>query len=736
MNGIDLTGFYESSGDPRHGRYPSLLLQCNQAGETLVGWVVPPPTGIPLCPTKCFAPHDDLSAKWSRREIGIVFIADLSGRGDGFCSLQAAPVRLLTTYAFGDPWYIDVDPTVVLDRIRDSGSLTDGLLRLGDPKGSAADRELRINFSALGAPGFEAIERVSDQPRIPSQVGSSTLLPPPPGQAPFTSQPFQTWVSTHSRPLPLGYLDDRAAALAPDAQPGDDMRTGPLGRAIQEWNATTDDLLRGERRAAVFDLVLSWLQAVPEPKAVYRDSALHALRRVLIANRCKVPGAPPIQSKSYRDWLSRAYSEEYDRWIANGRRAHHRYVPVVSELGFDIGDCLYTFKFSVLGAGLGKLPLLRLGLSAFKVDIKKQHVDLILGSDGKPKINDDGTIAIGPKSQTLWDTTANSSFLIGAIADVGLGFPLPGLNIERVQILTTNDALTKDSFDGARFEVGQLRSPSGSTSIVSAHGPFSMAFSVSKQDARGGFSLSTVVDVPASVDPMTLTAWTDFFKPLLRPAKVFTPSLSLASAGYATGWFFSGARQPSVTPVEPPRRPTPPAAAVVDAELDEFFAVDSHDIPAQSHYLGILSRRNVFEASLAEYRTVFINPGATVDATGWASPEGSAAHNADLSSRRAHALAQAYLDAFEPGTVAPVDSVNGLGEAPALDPPTTTGVPKLDDPETVLGMTSGDPAFPTAYETWKALHLDQVACWPAWRMAQLRVNGLAMLSAGGKQLPR
>jgi hypothetical protein len=77
----------------------------------------------------------------------------------------------------------------------------------------------------------------------------------------------------------------------------------------------------------------------------------------------------------------------------------------------------------------------------------------------------------------------------------------------------------------------------------------------------------------------------------------------------------------------------------------------------------------------------------------------------------------------------------GLGETPALEPPVVTNIPRLEDPETVLGMTSKHPGFAAAYEKWSVDHNVQTAYWPLWRKAQLRVDGQVIISAGGRQQP-
>jgi hypothetical protein len=747
----DHTGFYESAH--AEGQYASLLVHLNQAGSALVGWAVPPPTPIPMRRVQCFSPTSKALSwdLWVRRERAVVFVADLHDRGDGLISLHAAAVPLAKTYRLTDLWYLADDPTAVLAMMRD-GNAIGGLLRLPIPSGASSVRELAIQFSTFDAPGMEPLTHRTAEPRIPGYYGRLSL-----GKS-MTAQPFHGWVSKHSRPLPGTYLDDEASKLAQPAAMRDDLTTGDLGKAIQTWRASPKTT-EAEHRATVLRMILNWVKTkTPEPQVVYRGASIAALIRALSSYSVKVrDSTDQVRSRTYREWATLAYADEHRDWEANNRPANQGLVPDIEELGINLGDFLYTFTFAT-GAAIplpkfitgkipepGKylrlnLPFFTLGANPFYANVKLEKVKVVLDDAGKPKVDpDEGTIQTSENPFVVFDTANDhASGLVGGYLDVGTGWPTPGIDVKTLQILTTNGTLTKESFDGATFEIGQAESFKASNPLVHGHGPSSIYFSVSGESRGVPFSLRTVADVHASAAWMKVESTWDVFKPLMKPAKILKPSLNLFSGGLAEGFFMSGATGTAYnTPPETPSRPVAPSEVPVTMTLPDFFDVDSHNIPQNAGYLADFSRRTVIEATLAEYRAILQSARATRSSTGWASPEGTEEHNMRLSADRAQALAQAYLDAFYPGLVEPVPpaAINGLGEKPSLEPPLTSNLPQLQDPEKELGLTSRDPAFSAAYLKWTRDHQDQVTCWPLWRRAELRVDGVVILTVGGPQQP-
>jgi hypothetical protein len=748
----DHTGFYES--EHTDGKYASLMVQLNQAGSALVGWGVPPPTPIPMRRVQCFSATSKVLSwdLWAQRERAVVFVADLHDRGDGLISLHAAAVPLAKSYRLSDFWYLADDPTAVLAMMRD-GTALGGLLRLPVPTGAASVRPLAIQFSTFDAPGFEPLTHLNREPRIPGFYGRMSL-----GKS-VQAQPFHGWVSKHSRPVPGTYLDDEAGKLAQAAAIREDATTGDLGRAIQTWRASVRKPAEVENRAAVLRMVLRWVkEKAPEPQAVYRAATVAALVRALSTNSVKVPDSTgKLRSRTYREWITIAYADEYRDWDTNKRPANQGLIPDIEELGINVGDFLYTFTFAT-GALLplpkfitGKIPepgkYLRLkvpgftlGVNPFYLNVKLEKVKVVLDDAGKPKVDpDEGTIQTSATPFVVFDTNRDqASGLIGAYLDIGTGWPTPGMDLKSLQILTTNGTLNEKSFDGATFEIGQVESFKGSVSLGGGHGPSSVYFSVSGESAGVLFSLRTAVDVPKSAAWMKVESSWDVFKPLLKPAKILKPSLNLFSGGLAEGFLVSGAASTSSNkPPETPARPVAPAEVPVTLTLSDFFEVNSFNIPKNAGYLADFSRRSVIETALAEYRAILQSAHATRSSTGWASPEGTEADNMRLSTNRAQALAQAYLDAFYPGVVevVPPASIVGLGEKPSLETPLMTNLPVLQDPEKELGLTSKDPAFASAYAKWTHDHQDQVATWPLWRRAELRVDGVVIISVGGQQQP-
>jgi hypothetical protein len=725
-------------------------VQINQAGKILVGWAVPPPTPIPTRPLACFDPRAaSLNPdRWTRRELALVFLADLEEvNGDGSISLQAVTVPMARQYGPGDVWFNAADPTLVIDRIVASGRPELGYLKLG----TAARPDLQIKFSD-GAPGFETLHRLNDLPRIPAfhgAWGSSKGL---------GEQPFRAWVTTHSRPLPVDYLDDAAEAFAPDSPlPGRaPVRKLPLADAIRAWYSAQGPV-RAAHRETVFTLLKSWANGMtPQPATAYGGETKSALLAALCLHTITLLNAEGAAvTRNYRDWITAAYAEELDAWVRQKSPPGHPFVPAIAELGISQGDFLYTFTFST-GSALpvpkviaDKVPepgkYLRLGgvgvavgFNPFYVNVKKEKVTVKTDGAGLPVVDRDGKL-VCTDAKLVFDTAQDAlSGLIGSYLDIGFGFPRAGVDLKSVQILSANGALTKDDFGGASFELGQFKGPSVSNSVGRIQTSQSVMFAVSKHTPDVNYDLMTVVDTRTGVVPMSVNSPWDFFKPLLNPAKVLKPDWNAVKAGFAKGMFVSGGQQPRTHQLPAtPQRPAPGAEVALTPEVDTFFEQDDNRISPRRIPILSLSARGLLEAALAQERAILINPRAERDVTGWASPEGPTPRNLDLSLARARALAQAYLDAFPTGTVVavPPDRIVGLGEAPSLEPPAFSNESRLTDPETALGMTSADPGWRAAYERWLRDHRLDVALWPQWRKAQLRVSGQTIISVSGRQTP-
>lgn len=749
----DCTGFYESGRRPADDQYAGVLMQVNQAGRMIAGWAVPPPTPIRMARLRCFDRRT--LDRWSRREIGLVFIANRDDQlGDGSFQMRVAPTRLATRYGPDDEWYPIADPTLVIDRLSGGGEIWIGSVKVGAHRTRSGEVQvLEVQFQDT-APGFEPMARLNDVPRVSADDGAwkSASGVRDPG--------FHAWVTGHARPLPTGYLDDKAARLAPDVLPSAHPAVEPpLAKAIREWAKE-----RGPARMAPREHLLTTLKSwfgdtTPHPHPAYAARTKAALIEALSLH--KVGARDPDgnrRSRTYLDWITAAYMEEREKWMENKRPRGNPFVDSIADmLGIPHGEYLYTFTFStgvVLPIPLPKAvrekvpqpgrhlrksrPGVTVGFNPFYADVKREKVEVKVGPDGLPLADKDGRIVCTRREAPDYDTSRQPlSGLIGLYLDLGIGVPKPGIDVKQVEVLSANATLTKDSFDGASFRIGQVRTGSVGSAIGRAQGPGSSWFSVSKHADGDDYDLSTTVEIPAGVTPMKATSKWDFFKQLFDPKALYTPSFGGPSFGAAFGWFRSGGRQPTVRQTPPqPGEPAPPAEIVLHTEVDTFFEVDSNTIPRTGIWQG-LDPRSVLEAVLAQERALLINPHLQRQVTGWASPEGTSKHNLDLSLARARALAQAYLDAFAVGAVVPVpaDQVIGLGEAPSLRASLDTAVPRLEDPETVLGMTAADPGWRAAYQRWLAAHQDQVGYWPQWRRAQFVIDGRTVISVSGPQQP-
>ncbi|MFC7724171.1 hypothetical protein ACFQW6_03565 [Nocardioides sp. GCM10028917] len=724
----------------------------------IVGWVTSPPRRIPIRASKCFSPKSpQLSPDaWAIRNVAIVFVGYLNDPRvdvrEREISLHCAAVPLSDVYDAHHRWFPDVDPAQVFGRLQSRAETEIGTLRLG----SGNERRMQIQFHH-DAPGFEELRQLHTTPRIPGFYGAMTRTQD------IASEPFRSWLLHHSRPIPPGYLEDSARTLAPDARSRDDITTGPLGQAIQRWHASKEPLRR-ENRGKIFDHLVRWLgDSNPLPAPLYRAHTLSALNAALSVNRVKVDENGSTRVDSYRNWITLAYAEEVDRWNNAGRPSNQPYVPAIGNMGIEDGDYLYTFTFET-GAALplpkvvtGKIPEpgnyvrfrvpgFSIGFNPFYANVRLQKVEAVRDGQGRAQVDAKGKIRVTPKGEPIFDTAHDSlSGLIGVFIDVGFGFPKPGLNIKEVQILSANGTLTKNSFDGASFQIGTIKGPGATGPLeAGAQAGGSVAFSVSRDSGGVKFDLTTLVDIPPSLTNLQADKPGDFLKPLLSPGQVrakyqdlLKPSWNLFSGGLALGYFVAGGRSTRITPsIDTPAPPARPAEVAIGLDLDDFFELNKSEIPTNQAYISTYSRLAVVEASLAEYLAVLINPSATRFALGWTSPEGETLHNLKLSVDRAQALAHAYLDAFPAGRVPPIPPGNiiGRGEGPSLEKPGDRGV-QLQDPEAALGMTARNPSFRASYEEWVRRNADQVALWPGWRRAQLQVDGVVIIALGAPQKP-
>jgi hypothetical protein len=731
----DLTGFYESA-HADGGPYAGLQVQLNQAGQVLVGWAVPPPSGVPAAPVRCFAPNAT-GPRWTRREIALVFVVDLDvarrDRQDGSAPVYSVTVPLSTRTGPSDAWYPGADPSEVLSRLSSgSGSVPVGRFRIS---GSGAKRVLEVQFEQ-GAE-YEKLLRLNAVPRVPAADGAWTASQGP------GKEPFSTWVTTHARPIPTGYLEDATAALANDWSARQSPKPPPntLADLAYAWYTSTGPV-RQARRETFLTRISSWLSSTtPKPDWAYGGQTRSALLEALDAHSIEVlnkNGA--LARRTYLRLLEQACAEEQQHRENHGGSG----VDLTTPLRFvttRLATFLYTFSLDTASV----LPLsdlspvkipepgkflrykghgVTVGANPFYVQVKKEKVAVTTDSEGKPSVGTDGKIECKSRG-TVFDTKRTAlSGLIGIFFDTGTGYPSPGLDATSFELLTTYD-LNKDDFNGASFELGTTSV--GKVGVLSVSGQLhrSVMFHVWKEDPDRPYDILTIVVVPPGIKPLAKT-----LNDLSKPSDP-KPSANLVAAGVGRGWFKAGARAPEITVVPDPPRPVPLVELNAAARIEDCFTVNSNLISDLARPIGPFTVRTVLEVSLAENRAALVNPSVQREFLGWASPEGRTQDNQDLSAARAQALAQAYQDAFPAGSVPAVDRsrVVGWGENPAE----TVG--GLDDPETILGMDATNPAFRTAYNAWLRKNQTQTAQWPGWRRAELRISGRTAISASGPQTP-
>ncbi len=694
------------------------------------------PPGGPAARVRGSAPTAT-GPRWARREIALIFVVDLDvakrDKQDGSAPVYSATVPLSTRTGASDVWYPSADPSEVLSRLSSGSGSVLGRLRIS---GSGAKQLLEVQFEQDAA--YEKLLRLNTLPRVPAADGARTASQGP------GKNPFSIWAATHARPIPQGYLEDAAAALANDWSTRHSPKPPPntLADLAYAWYTSTGPV-RQARRESFLTRIINWLaRTTPQPDWAYAGQTRSALLGALATHGIELlneNGA--LSSRTYLRLLEHACTEEKQHWVDKGRSGVDPTTPL-SFVATRLATFLYTFELDT--ASLVSLPgevskmvpepgkYLRLsgrgwtvGLNPFYMQVKKERVEVKTDIEGKPSVGKDGKIECTSRS-TVFDTRRTAlSGLIGSFGDVGVGYPSPGLDTKRFELLTTYD-LSKNDFDGASFEIGTFSV--GTVKVLTGSGQVakSVMFHVWKEDPAMPYDLSTIVQVPTGINAPASNTLQEFIT-----ASNLEPSGNVAAAGLGRGWFKAGAQVPEVTPVPAPSRPVPTAELDVAARIENCFTVNSNLISDLARPIGQFTTRTVLEVSLAENRAALVNPFVPRDFLGWASPEGRTSDNQDLSVARAQALAQAYQDAFPAGSVPAIDwsRVVGFGEIPAE----TVG--GLDDPETVLGMDSTNPAFRAAYNAWLRKNPAQTAQWPDWRRAELRISGRTIISASGPQTP-
>lgn len=131
-----------------------------------------------------------------------------------------------------------------------------------------------------------------------------------------------------------------------------------------------------------------------------------------------------------------------------------------------------------------------------------------------------------------------------------------------------------------------------------------------------------------------------------------------------------------------------PDIDVTEDSSDRILEPKSEDVRAEAQVLfdkdsASLRDRHQLERRLAIVRAIFETEDPAARALGYTSPEGSEAHNDDLSQRRAAAVKTAVLDAFPPEMALTHFDVVGHGEKPGiirqgfLDPPGVTAEDRI-----------------------------------------------------------
>jgi hypothetical protein len=727
----DLTGLYEHV--PAKGKNSAILLQLNQAGGALVGWFTGPPTFV-----SNLSPTVSRAKGWNetRMKPGVLLaiLTDMSTQ------TQSVQFSWRETPSAAQPDPANLMAMHMLDPQDITGSEKVGRLRILDGPFREIGREVALafefdpSFNSSDLSKYDTFRRVSMATRIPNFV--------------IQGLPREMQVKLIAEqvcPIPTSFLDEkRSRVTETDGQPP------AVAKLIAEWWKAPDKDTRRIKREQIANYVLGEL----DPRGVgeyYREVAYAPARAQAEWKSLTIDG----HTRSYLGWYRQIASEELDL-LRSLQAASPKTAPKTEDnlllhtfrqVGFEPqGDYLYTFSFKSEGksplpkpsAGADNNPLKPVTLKGgvFKLDIKKELVQVEKESDGSVKMKDDQPVV--KSRETKWDTgggntaLAPTSYLnngfIGAFGEIGAGIKFEGKSANSPSGGSFKDAtffssldLEKEDFAFATFSAVMLGGPSAGLGNYVSLDVFSSRYvEVRLSAANGQFVLSTsetkfikfktieLSDLKPKFTTDLKKLAEDYDKKWTRPqaeGRVIDLCTSLA-------WIVPLFDWKAKTPNVDPKRPAPNLKTALKSEkavIEAFYKVGSADLDATDAAIPgpeAYSPRLNLEVVLATYRAWFTNPDALMEVVGMTSPEQPARANLVLSQERAAAVVQAVKDALGSSMRIEKISAKGKGEEPAL----SSG---LKDPE-ASGLTR---------EQFQALFPDEVKKWPLWRRTDLLVDG-------------
>lgn len=586
----DLTGMYEAflqETDQPGANWPVLMIQMNQAGNAIAGWMAPPAAGfahvhseVPPVPKPLNAgqfgqflgyfDHDAAQLHWGLTASSEDPRADLIGTDWGEPDkTNTAPMGKIGTL-------VPVDELYARLVLEDAGERVTLHLRQVEPvpRWSNATRRMMIQRTA------------SDEPLAQTAVRGEQEQP----------LPLRVWTPVQ-----------------------DDMRpSGRLGSLIVEHESTTDR----DTRRILRTRISNYLSALID-NDIYRSTITGYFTVLASSARFAINGI----EKSVFDWLWKI-AEDFLQDVLE-RNPSLAPLEVIgrqdrgfSDMGINPGRLFeYTIKFYSLGA---EIPLRAISAGAYAVEAVISRKDM--DNDGQlhePLPGDAGS---------YWqEADRNKKRMYGFFGDVGVGLGLKGKvggasNLLQEVTFRSVYRLSPRDFEAASFYVVTFAGPSVSSSLLSASAANSAVMVLTIQGTPERQLVGGVDEWISKPDPSKPNSQ------IIKKHKPFEFTLVSLTVGY--GWLTEQKPTPSLAPT----KDTPVKETLGDATrtFTSYFRKASATLEGRN--------RAALEEAIAIERAILVSGGGHGVAVGHASPEGP--DNDSLSERRANAVVQVAKEAL------------------------------------------------------------------------------------------
>jgi hypothetical protein len=678
----DATGLYEAE-PPDPSSNSSCILQLNQAGCALVGWLTRPPRFVNDVPDPPVG--------------AAVLVADLSPGAQTSQGVQFF-YKTVDTIEGSDPDKV-LAPYTPFDRNAPDDDILLGMIKIEPSSDSWGYLTQRVHvtltfFAPDGSPVAPPLGFTQKSPA--ARPAERTIN--------FQDESLKrTLIVRHRAPVPSSFFDIskgsgrvwRSARALFETE-----STGPLAAQIRLYQADADtsgpdgmarrELATGEIARL---MTFAW-DGYPQAKLLNMLLTRDAVQNTLTIDS---------KTKTYRDWLSGIAANE-----------------TINQIIFDQG----------MAKVMGGARMYRYDLSLSTLSTDKQVVPFVKGAAGVFSVTVSAfSYAFTTDGQVPTDdkfvSAGKPSSYYGAFFELKAGEGGPPKLPDKVSFYSA-DEINPGDFDGVFFDLcaldaGASASASMSNPVMTLNASFGSSGNTQlvRLHIRGN-----VLDGPCATGSVVpkLTFGKKFKKPdwdtlkrifssrgLAQDSDFFSVSASTSvSLGASLGLGYIGSQQKFAKWMSPEGRVGSGWTEGGDARtLNACFDRDCADFTTKQ--IQGWDVRFLLETVLATDLALF-NGVPSVDVEGFASPEGTPAHNLILSKKRAAAVLQVIKDAVGPLSD-DATSADGRGDASAVDPKEGN----LDEPD-----PTGDQDQLQAFEQ---AHTDQVSMWPQWRKVEINIRG-------------